>query len=196
MLKGKTVAVEGLGNVGMDLCRLLHEAGAQLVVTDVDSSKVEEAARKFGARTVPAGAAHAADVDIYAPCALGGVLNARTIPEIKARIVAGAANNQLATPEDGDRLHERGILYCPDYAVNAGGVLSLPATGATYDRRAALDRAVGVAATVAAVLRLAEQRNVSTHQAADMLALTLSRDYRSDAERDWRKRHLRKRLDR
>jgi leucine dehydrogenase len=150
-LRCATVAVEGLGSVGMDLCRLLYEAGAQLVVTDIDPVRVAEAKSRFGAQAVPVGTAHAAEVDVYAPCALGGVLNALTISEIKARVIAGAANNQLATREDGVSLRDHGILYCPDYVVNAGGVLSLVPAGTVYDRGAALTRAAGIAATLETV---------------------------------------------
>jgi leucine dehydrogenase len=169
-IDGKTVAVEGLGNVGMELCRLLHEAGAGVVASDIDASKVAEAEARFGARPAPVGTAHAAQADVYAPCALGGVLNAQSIPEIRAPIIAGAANNQLATPQDGVRLQERGILYCPDYVANAGGVLSVVPEGVPYDRGAALERASGIAETVAAVLEFAEKHQIPTHQAADRLA--------------------------
>jgi leucine dehydrogenase len=167
---GKTVAVEGLGNVGMELCRLLHEAGAALIVSDIDASKVAEAEVRFGAHPVLVGTAHAANADVYAPCALGGILNVRSIPEIRALIIAGAANNQLATPQDGVRLQERRILYCPDYVVNAGGVLSVVPEGVTYDRRSALERASGIASTVTAVLEFADKCQIPTDQAADRLA--------------------------
>jgi leucine dehydrogenase len=169
-LQGKIVAVQGLGNVGMDLCRLLHEAGSELIVSDIDASKVAEAVSRYGARSVPIDTVHRVAADIYAPCALGGVLNARTIPKIKAKIIAGAANNQLATPQDGILLRSRGILYCPDYVANAGGVLSVVPAGASYHRNAAFDRAASVATTIDTVLALADQRDIPTYQAADKLA--------------------------
>jgi leucine dehydrogenase len=168
-LQGKIVTVEGLGNVGMDLCRLLHEAGADLIVSDTDASRTSEAIGRYGARSVPVGSIHSLAVDIYSPCALGGVLNARTIPEIKAKIIGGAANNQLATPQDGILLRSGGILYCPDYVTNAGGVLSVVPDG-THERGAALDRAAGVAKTLDTVLALADERDIPTDQAADRLA--------------------------
>lgn len=169
-LDGATVIVEGLGSVGMDLAALLHEAGAKLVVSDIDGDKVAEAARRFGAAAAALGRAHAAEADVYAPCALGGTLNERTIPEIRARIVAGAANNQLATPEDGARLKDAGILYCPDYVVNAGGVLSVVPPGTAYSRDGALRRADGIAATVTRILQSAAGQGVATNVAADQLA--------------------------
>lgn len=169
-LRGAAVAIEGLGNVGMDLCRLVHEAGATLFVSDIDSSKVASATSRFGAHSVPVGTLHTADVEVYAPCALGGGLNARTIPEINALVIAGAANNQLATPADGFRLKAAGILYCPDYLVNAGGVLSVGQPNAPFDRQAAFDRAAGITMTLLEVFQLADQQDVPTSIAADTLA--------------------------
>jgi leucine dehydrogenase len=169
-LRGASVAIEGLGNVGMDLCRLVHEAGATLFVSDIDARKVASATNRFGAHSAQVGTLHAADVEVYAPCALGGGLNAQTIPEIKARVIAGAANNQLATPEDGLRLKAAGILYCPDYLVNAGGVLSVGQRNAPFDRQAAYDRAAGITTTLVEVFKLAERLDVPTSAAADTLA--------------------------
>jgi leucine dehydrogenase len=169
-LNGASVAIEGLGNVGMDLCRLVHEAGAKLFVSDIDAGKVASAKDRFGAQPAPVGTLHSADVDVYAPCAFGGSLNAQTIPEIKARVIAGAANNQLAVPEDGLRLKTAGILYCPDYLVNAGGVLSVGERNAPFDRQAAYGRAAGITATLVEVLQLADQRNIPTSEAANALA--------------------------
>jgi len=124
-LEGVRVAVQGLGSVGMHLARHLHHAGASLVVADVDAARAEKARERFGAEVVGVDAIIAAPVDVFAPCALGAVLNARTIPSLQARLVAGAANNQLATPADGDALHARGVTYLPDYLVNAGGIISV-----------------------------------------------------------------------
>ncbi len=121
---GLTVAVQGLGNVGYKLCQLLHDAGARLTVADVVEANVARAAADLGATAVAADRILAAEADVLSPCALGGVLNAGSIPHIRAPIVCGSANNQLATPEDGERLRQRGILYAPDYVVNAGGIIS------------------------------------------------------------------------
>jgi leucine dehydrogenase len=117
------VAVQGLGGVGHDLCRHLHRAGARLFVSDLDAWRVERAEQAFGAAAVSPEVILSADVDILAPCAMGAVLNAAAIPRISARLIAGGANNQLAAIEDGERLRQAGILYAPDYIVNAGGII-------------------------------------------------------------------------
>jgi leucine dehydrogenase len=122
-LDGLRVAVQGLGNVGMPLCRYLHEAGAELVVTDLDAARVAEAERALGARPVRPDAIYGQAVDVFAPCALGAVLNDRTIAQLGARVVCGGANNQLAQARHGAELARRGILYVPDYIANAGGVI-------------------------------------------------------------------------
>ncbi|MDT8998905.1 Glu/Leu/Phe/Val dehydrogenase dimerization domain-containing protein [Paucibacter sp. APW11] len=124
-LEGVRVAVQGLGAVGWHLAEFLHKAGAKLLVADVDAAKVARAQELFGAQAVHVNEILAADVDVLAPCALGAVLNAGTVPQIRAKLVAGAANNQLATAADGDTLHGRGVLYLPDYLVNAGGIVSV-----------------------------------------------------------------------
>ena len=126
-LRGRHVAIQGLGHVGWQLCRLLHEAGAQLSVADMDEARAAVTAGEFGALTVAPDSIHAVEADILAPCAIGGSLHAATIPEIRAGMVCGAANNQLATPEDADRLRACGILYLPDYVANAGGIISVAA---------------------------------------------------------------------
>ena len=124
-IDGLRVAVQGVGSVGYRLCRLLHKEGAELVVADVDEEALARVVDEFGAVVVDPEAIYDADVAIFAPCALGGVLDADTIPRLRARVVAGSANNQLATYEDGIRLHEAGIVYAPDFLVNAGGMLSV-----------------------------------------------------------------------
>jgi leucine dehydrogenase len=122
-LGGLRVAVQGLGNVGLPLCRYLADAGAALVVTDLDQSRAAEAARTFGARPVEPDAIYAQPAEVFAPCALGAVLNDRTIPLLGARIVCGGANNQLAEARHAAALAARGILFVPDYIANAGGVI-------------------------------------------------------------------------
>ncbi len=124
-LAGTTVAVQGLGAVGSHLCELLHGAGARLQVADVDPARVATMQARFGALAVGVDAIAGLQVDVFAPCALGAGLNADSIPALQARIVAGAANNQLATPADGEHLHRRGILYLPDFLINAGGIISV-----------------------------------------------------------------------
>lgn len=122
-LRGVRVAIQGLGATGYALARHLHEAGAALTVADVRGDLVAKAAAEFGALALSPDAIHAADVDVFAPCALGAVLNDETIPEIKAKIISGLANNQLKEMRHADMLTERGITYIPDYVVNAGGMM-------------------------------------------------------------------------
>lgn len=124
-MDGVRVALQGLGAVGWHLAEFLHQAGAKLVVADVDPAKVERAVAQFGAQAVSVDEILGADVDVLAPCALGAALNAHSVPLIRARLIAGAANNQLATAADGDTLQQRGICYLPDYLVNAGGIISV-----------------------------------------------------------------------
>ncbi len=119
------VAVQGVGKVGYDLCRQLHAAGASLVISDVNEQNLARARADFGARVVECDKILLEDVDVLAPCALGAVLNASSIPDIKASVIGGAANNQLATEGDGNRLFDRNILYAPDYVINGGGITSV-----------------------------------------------------------------------
>ena len=124
-LDGVRVAVQGVGHVGMHLCKLLHEAGAQLLIADVNGDNLKMTLDAVPATVMPPGDLIFADVDVLAPCALGNILTSSTIPKIKATVIAGAANNQLSTPADGLRLAERDILYAPDYVINAGGIISV-----------------------------------------------------------------------
>jgi leucine dehydrogenase len=124
-LDGIRIAVQGVGNVGYNLCKLLHAAGATLLVADLDEARVDRACGEFGASRVSSAEILHADVDVLAPCAMGAILHEESIPGIEARIIAGGANNQLRGPEDGQRLADAGILYAPDYVINAGGVISI-----------------------------------------------------------------------
>ena len=124
-LDGLRVAILGVGAVGMALAELLHEAGAKLVVADINAASVKEAVARFGAVAVAPEDCVGADVDVFAPCALGGSINKHTIGKLKEKIVAGAANNQLATPDMDKALFDRGVLYAPDYVINAAGVISV-----------------------------------------------------------------------
>ncbi len=126
-LVGRRIAVQGLGHVGWHLCRLLHQVGADLTVADTDAARVAQTCADFGAEAGDVETIHTTDADIFAPCAIGGTLNAATIPELRARLVAGAANNQLASPDAADALRERGILYLPDYVANGGGIINVAA---------------------------------------------------------------------
>ena len=124
-VEGLTVAVQGTGNVGYHLCRFLHEAGAKLVVADIDPQRVSRAVDEFGARAVELDELISQEVDVLAPCALGAVFTSDTIPTLRTTIVAGGANNQLETVADGQRLHDAGILYAPDYVINGGGIINV-----------------------------------------------------------------------
>jgi leucine dehydrogenase len=170
-LPGLTVAVQGTGAVGSRLCGLLRDAGARLVVADVDAAS---AAAVPGAEVVDAGSIHAVDADVFAPCALGGTLNERTIPEIRARIVAGAANNQLATPEDDARLAARGITYVPDFLASAGGVTNGVSELDGYDRADVEARIERIAATTEAVLAEAQRRGIPPGEAAESIAMEMA----------------------
>src|SRR5215212_10819377 len=124
-LSTKTVAVQGCGHVGYYLAKELHEAGAKLIVTDIDADRVKRVATEFGARPVGADEIYSVAAEIFAPCALGAIINDRTLPQLKCEIVAGAANNQLLEERHGDELESRNILYAPDYVANAGGVINV-----------------------------------------------------------------------
>jgi leucine dehydrogenase len=169
-LSGLRVAVQGVGQVGAALCALLHEAGAKLVVADADAARAAAVAARFGASTVPPEAIIAADADIFAPCALGGTLDRDGIAALNARLVCGAANNQLATPEDGARLAERGILYAPDYVANAGGIINVAAEylGEAADAVEARVRAIGP--RMALILARAAECGATPAEVADAMA--------------------------
>ncbi|MEO1091151.1 MAG: Glu/Leu/Phe/Val dehydrogenase dimerization domain-containing protein [Pseudomonadota bacterium] len=170
-LAGLRVAVQGLGAVGWKLAALLHEQGAVLVVADVDAGRVDAARNAFGARAMEPDAILGAEVDVLAPCALGAVLDAATIPQLRCAIVAGAANNQLATPADGARLAARGIVYVPDYVLNAGGVIAVAAEYQEQGSAAELDRRVAaIGETVRTILDRAAADGLSPATVAERAA--------------------------
>lgn len=168
-LAGVHVAVQGVGHVGYHLCRELHAAGAKLTVADVDALKAERAHREFGAKVVPLDAIFDVDCDVFAPCALGSALNDTTIPRLKAHIVAGAANNQLALPRNGDDLHARGILYAPDYAINAGGLVNVAQEVVGYDEGKARTKTLAIHDTMAEIFQRSDKLKAPTYRVADML---------------------------
>jgi leucine dehydrogenase len=127
---GRTVLIQGVGDVGGPLARQLKEIGAKLLLSDLDDARARALAKELDAEVVSSDAVVETPCDVYAPCAVGATVNARSIPRLACRIVAGSANNQLGEPADADRLHERGILYAPDYVINAGGATALPLLGA------------------------------------------------------------------
>jgi leucine dehydrogenase len=169
-LGGARVAIQGLGNVGWRLADLLHAAGARLIVADVHPARVQEVVARTGAEVADAATIHGADVDIFAPCALGAILNARTIPELKARIIAGGANNQLATAEDATRLAERSILYCPDFLVNAGGIIELHHQRSGSNATALAAHLASLGDTLKAIITRAQAGSRTTVDIAERIA--------------------------
>ncbi|MBO6782868.1 MAG: Glu/Leu/Phe/Val dehydrogenase [Alphaproteobacteria bacterium] len=172
-IDGIQVAVQGLGSVGFDLARRLHERGAVLHVADINVEAVTRAADTFGATPVNTHEVHAADVDVFAPCALGAVINDQTVGELRARIVAGSANNQLAEDRHGSELMARGVLYAPDYVINAGGIIEIahgPDFGGDHDDAriyAHLDR---IHDTLSEIFQRADSEQAATNAVADRMA--------------------------
>jgi leucine dehydrogenase len=170
-LSGRTVSIQGCGHVGYFLAGELARVGAKLIVTDVDQAKVKHAVDDHGARAVTPEEIYSAAADIFAPCALGGVLNDQTIPQLKTALVVGAANNQLLEPRHGDLLEQRGILYAPDYAANAGGVINgccIEMLG--WDVSRTLAKTDAIYDTLLRIFEMAEREKIPTYQAADRLA--------------------------
>jgi leucine dehydrogenase len=170
-LGGLRVAIQGLGATGRDLARQLHEAGAELIVADVQDQAVRHVVDNYGARSVDPNAIHAHDVDVFAPCAMGAVINDDTLPQIKAKAICGLANNQLAEPRHGEQLNALGIVYVPDYVVNSGGMLGASRTifsdsGPDASRTAIL----GLHDTILAILDSAKTEGLPSSVVADQMA--------------------------
>ena len=162
------ICVQGLGHVGYHLCRYLHREGVKLFVTDIHKDLIKRVVNEFGASVINREDLYEADVDIYAPCALGATLNSETIPKLKCSIVAGAANNQLKKEDEHSMmLKDRGILYAPDYAINAGGLINVANEIEGYNRERAFTQAKeGIYDTLITIFDQAEEDNVTTHMAA------------------------------
>ncbi|MBP8217691.1 MAG: Glu/Leu/Phe/Val dehydrogenase [Thauera sp.] len=169
-LDGLRVAVQGVGNVGFDLARQLKEAGAQLWVTDIHREPLVQAGKELGATVVAPDEIFGLDVDVFAPCALGAILNDSTIPQLKASIVAGAANNQLAEARHGVELMKRGILYAPDYVINAGGIIDVYHERIGFDRAALLKHIEGIHDNLMEVFERARAEERPTGEVADAIA--------------------------
>jgi leucine dehydrogenase len=171
-LKGVRVAIQGVGHVGLYLGERLKEAGCELVVCDVDAGKVATAVKRLGARSCEPDAVYGQDVDVFAPCALGAVVNDRTLPRFRCKVIAGGANNVLQEPRHGAELMERGIAYAPDYVINAGGVInvSFELVPGGYDEKKATRKVEGIYETLKQVLRRAREEDVTTAVAADRIA--------------------------
>jgi len=175
-LDGVTVALQGVGHVGAYLAEKLAAAGARLVITDVNEAALREVAARTGAAIVAPGAIFGVDADVFAPCALGGAINAETLPRLKAKVVAGGANNQLSDSEIGHALFQRGVLYAPDYVINGGGIINVAGEIRALDRgerfdpawvEARLDRLMG---TLEEVLDRSRVEHRPSHEVANEMA--------------------------
>ncbi len=170
-LSGIKVAIQGVGHVGYKLCRYLYDAGAEIYVSDINQETADRAVAEFDANAIDSDKIHALDVDVFAPCALGAVLNDKTIPEIKASIIGGAANNQLAASrEHGAALLERGILYAPDYAINSGGLINVANELEGYNRERAFKQTEGIYDTLMEIFKMSAAEEIPTNVASDRLA--------------------------
>ncbi|KHL93963.1 leucine dehydrogenase [Paenibacillus sp. IHB B 3415] len=181
-LTGRTVAVQGVGNVSFTLCKYLHEEGARLIVTDINKQAVSRAVEAYGATAVDPGEITQADCDIYAPCALGATINDESLPLLRAKVVAGAANNQLKEPRHGDALHEMGIVYAPDYVINAGGVINIADEMNGYNKERAFKQIAKIYDSITRVLEISQLSGIPAYAAADQLAeerISLLRNSRS-----------------
>jgi len=168
-LEGKKVLVQGIGHVGESLVEHLSNEGATVLIADINPARLEEISKKYSARIYTEDV-YEADVDIYAPCALGATINNDTIKRLKAGIIAGAANNQLAEEIHGTMLMEKGIIYAPDFLINAGGIINVYAELEGYDRTEIMRRTENIYNTTLEILKTAEARNIPTHYAALQVA--------------------------
>jgi len=169
-LNGLTVAIQGAGHVGYHLAEQLKKEGADILITDIYKKNAKRVMDEFGAKYVEPNKIYAAKCDIFSPCALGGILNDKTIRALKCRIIAGSANNQLKSSRHGDKIQERGILYAPDYVINSGGLINVADGMRGYNRARALRKTARIYNAVMRVINLAKQDGVPPHIAADRLA--------------------------
>ena len=170
-MSGIRVAVQGAGSVGRYLCQYLTDAGAKVWICDIDEKKVQNIVKSFGATAVEANQIYGLDVDVFAPCALGAILNDETIPILKCPIVAGASNNQLKIEsKHGRTLREKNILYAPDYVINAGGLINVYNEIKGYNAEIAKQQAGNIYQTLLSIFEEADRQNVSTHIASDSIA--------------------------
>ena len=169
-LSTRIVSLQGCGHVGYYLAKELHEAGAKLIVTDIDPERVKRVVNEFGARPCTADEIYTIQADIFAPCALGAIINDKTIPLLKVEIVAGAANNQLLEERHGDELERRGVMYTPDYVANAGGVINVYSELAGWTPARSFRKADEIYETVLKVFAISKTDRIPTYLAADRLA--------------------------
>lgn len=169
-LNGMVIAVQGLGAVGYGVCEYLHNAGAKLIVTDIKKEFIDKAVNDFNATKVDPDEIYNVECDIFAPCAMGAIINDFTVEQLKCKIVAGSANNQLAEPKHGDMLAERGILYIPDYVINSGGVINVYEELKGYNAERAMSRASNIFNIVKQIIEISKNENIPTYEAADRMA--------------------------
>ena len=169
-LSGKTIAVQGVGQVAFHLCKYLHGENANLIVTDINEEAVKRAVQEYQAEAVQPDEIYDVDCDIYAPCALGGTINDETIPRLKAKVIAGSANNQLLENRHGDILFEKGIVYAPDYVINSGGVINVSEELRGYDQNRVLRKIDSIYSILETVFKISREENIPTYQAADRMA--------------------------
>ncbi|WP_350344691.1 Glu/Leu/Phe/Val dehydrogenase [Proteinivorax tanatarense] len=169
-LEGKVVAVQGVGKVGYYLCQYLHEAGAKLIVSDINQEAIDRVVNEFGAEVVEPDAIYGVECDIYAPTALGATVNDDTIPQFKCKIIAGAANNVLKEERHGDVIHEKGILYAPDYVINAGGLMNVADEVKGYNEERAMEKIATIYDNIKRVYAIAKRDNIPSYKAADKMA--------------------------
>jgi len=183
-LDGLRVAIQGVGHVGFHLAKLLIEAGAKLTVTDVNEARLKEAAEELGAAVVAPQDIYDVDCEVFAPCALGAILNDKTIPRLKCKVVAGAANNQLAEERHGEELVRRGILYAPDFVINAGGIInvSVEFLEGGYDEAVSMKRVHNIYQAIKDITRTGKEQEIPTSQAAIVLAQKILADGRRKKE--------------
>lgn len=170
-LEGLKVAVQGVGNVGYHLCEHLAGAGVQLFVSDINAHNVNRTVEAFGATVVDPSAIHAQAVDVFSPCALGAILNKTSIPQIQAKVIAGGANNQLAENRDGEQLMKAGIVYAPDYVINAGGIINVESEVlGSYNREIILEKVHRIHDTLLEIFARASRDNKPTGVISDEMA--------------------------
>jgi leucine dehydrogenase len=162
-------AVQGVGHVGYNLVKLLREAGAKVFVTDINQENVKRVVEEFGVTAVGLDEIYDVDADVYCPCALGGTVNKETIPRFKFKIICGAANNQLATEECGDEVERRGLVYAPDYVVNAGGLMNVSIELEGYNRERAMRMMRTIYYNVSQTIKIGKRDGIPTWKAADRL---------------------------
>lgn len=169
-LKDKVVAIQGVGHVAYSLCKHLHEEGAKLIVTDINKENVDRAVQEFGAEAVHPDEIYDVECDIFSPCALGAVINDETIDRLKCKVVAGSANNQLKDERHGNMLEEKGIVYAPDYVINAGGVINVADELLGYNRERAMKKVEGIYDNILKVFEIAKRDGIPSYLAADRMA--------------------------